>query len=96
LAAIAVFAREGDPATVVDLLALARIAADFDIADLLAIDRAAARAASVTNRFAECFEVGTASGVIAAAFDAKTAFALLELQRALGLGQHGSRHCLNS
>lgn len=86
LTAFGVAARESNRAAPIGPLAGAVIAAQAEVAELNAIQHAAARAAVVTKRLAKTLEF--AAVVNAAAFDAEAALALLKSQIAFGFGQN--------
>ena len=80
LAALGVAAGAGDAATVLRVLALAVAAAQVEIADLNAIPGARARAGAVAQGLTKALQRLASSRIVATALNAKTTFALFELQ----------------
>jgi hypothetical protein len=82
LAALGVAAGAGDAATFLRVLALAVAAAQVEVADLNAVPGAAARAGAVAQGLTKALQRLAGCRVFAAALNAKTTFAFLELQLA--------------
>jgi hypothetical protein len=93
VAALAVAARAGDAAAVFCVFALAVAAAQVEVADLNAVPGAVARAGAVAQGLTKALQGRAGDRVVAAALDAKSTFALLELQLAPRHHAHILRGC---